>query len=504
MKKLSNKGFTLVELLGVIVILITILLIAVPNIISSLNKENKNIEVNKQNLVLSAAELYLANNMGDLTGTCYVEIKDLVNQNLIKESDLKDTNDDDLIKEEYVIYDKNTNSYKLASSISGLNKCKVDKTNPSIDVGTIIEEAIPFNEYLLNVCSENGNVYNTNSNDIYQTSSYIENEQTKYHECRYVGKSPNNYVKFNEQLYRIIGVFDDNTHGIEKENLIKLISNDSIATAVYGAMYEPPTTAVSENWGLTANFSSTALAYLLNNYYYPEQSITLDETKNIADNDYIKKHCGNYLNKYYSYTEECGAFDFRDGISFCPQPDCSEIASKILNEKYKKYIQDNASWPTPWFNTNYGDSASTLYKFYNWERSEDTNAYKARIGLMYSTDYLYASSNSYSQTEITALSISDLNDYEVKHQAHHNYHAFNWLYFGQTENILSPSESGQNKRTIFAIVDGIVSSYVDPDGPELKSAIVRPTFYLNKDVKLVSGSGSKTDPFIICYDTDCK
>ena len=37
---------------------------------------------------------------------------------------------------------------------------------------------------------------------------------------RYIGANPNNYVKFNDELWRIIGVFDvDNGTGkIEKKN----------------------------------------------------------------------------------------------------------------------------------------------------------------------------------------------------------------------------------------------------------------------------------------------
>ena len=55
MKKLNKKGFTLVELLTVMVILITILLIAIPSITASLSRsENKQLEAFKQSLAASA------------------------------------------------------------------------------------------------------------------------------------------------------------------------------------------------------------------------------------------------------------------------------------------------------------------------------------------------------------------------------------------------------------------------------------------------------------------
>ena len=54
---LNNKGFSLVELLAVLVILATILIIAIPSISSSLNKsEEQELEKRKQ-LVLSEVEI---------------------------------------------------------------------------------------------------------------------------------------------------------------------------------------------------------------------------------------------------------------------------------------------------------------------------------------------------------------------------------------------------------------------------------------------------------------
>ena len=45
---------------------------------------------------------------------------------------------------------------------------------------------------------------------------------------RYEGKNPNNYIWFNNELWRIIGVFDENSHGQSGQNLVKIIRNDSI------------------------------------------------------------------------------------------------------------------------------------------------------------------------------------------------------------------------------------------------------------------------------------
>ena len=40
---------------------------------------------------------------------------------------------------------------------------------------------------------------------------------------RFEGKNPNNYVWFNNELWRIVGVFNNTTHGVSGKNLVKII-----------------------------------------------------------------------------------------------------------------------------------------------------------------------------------------------------------------------------------------------------------------------------------------
>ena len=45
---------------------------------------------------------------------------------------------------------------------------------------------------------------------------------------RYEGKNPNNYVLFNNELWRVIGVFNVNTESNGTQNLVKLIRNETL------------------------------------------------------------------------------------------------------------------------------------------------------------------------------------------------------------------------------------------------------------------------------------
>ena len=81
MKKLNNNGFTLVELLAVIVILLIIMGIAIPSITSALSRsEEKQIKAKKE-LILSEVEIRLSKKDGFYEllkeGSCYLTIDKL-------------------------------------------------------------------------------------------------------------------------------------------------------------------------------------------------------------------------------------------------------------------------------------------------------------------------------------------------------------------------------------------------------------------------------------------
>ena len=109
-------------------------------------------------------------------------------------------------------------------------------------------------------------------------------------EYRYRGASPKNYVTFNNEVWRIIGVFptDDGTGNIE--NRIKLIRNDSIGTKYWD-------TSGSNKW------SVSSLGRELNSSYI--NTLNTNHAYDMIDN--VKYYLGGYtnntltLNNMYSY-----------------------------------------------------------------------------------------------------------------------------------------------------------------------------------------------------------
>lgn len=276
------------------------------------------------------------------------------------------------------------------------------------------------------------------------TTTLLNDEQniTKYHEYRYVGANVDNYVSFNNDMYRIIGVFDEESHGVENEMLVKLISAN------------PLTTIASDGFN-----TQSKLYQILNNHFF------------------------NY-NSSSSYNE-CHALIGSSGDKIFNN--CSYMFGySIKNDNIRKYIQ-NATW----FTSGSSSLGHNIKYFYDCERNyencssiiiDGTGSVNANIGLMYLSDYLYTSTY-YSGNVYSGQSDISMN---------------NWLFKG-AENTITPVDINSSK--IYMISNnGIVSSNVS-DG-KVFILIVRPVLYLKSNVKIIDGAGTFDKPFILSCD-DC-
>lgn len=252
---------------------------------------------------------------------------------------------------------------------------------------------------------------------------------------RYEGRDPNNYVLFNNELWRIIGVFDNSSHGQSNENLVKIIRNVSIG----GLAWDKSNT---NNW------STSSLKSLLNGAYYNAQ--------NGSDGDYC-----------YGYSTYVKAnCDYR----------------KIgIQTEYREMIQN-----VTWFLGGYSSPSAKAESFYQYERgttvySGNATSTTGYIGLMYPSDYGYSVLESNNCSRTTNLSI--YNKSVCAGQS--------WIYRQGYEWTISPyslfSSSGFYLDRTGAITNGNT----------LYGYAVRPTLYLKDSVYVIDGDGSLLDPYII-------
>ena len=300
-----------------------------------------------------------------------------------------------------------------------------------------------------------GDSWSSGATGVYQTNS---------HEYRYVGGEVNNYVKFNDDLYRIIGVFDSNSTGVSG-NLVKLIRARKLTSAAWGARNSSASSyATYENYSndWTGNTTGVpASANILLNTYYLNPTST-----------------SNY--------GECINLTYVTSNDLYKSKNCTDIKGYgIQSTELRNYIQ-----PVTWYLYGYTSADLSKQNWYNCERnnysgcaSANSGTYSgtttASIGLMYVSDYMYASGYIASNATTTGSSSNFIN--------------LNWLYKGSEWTITPKGNSGT---FAFGVTDaGYVSYYLSYYGDGL-----RPTFYLKSSVYVTGGNGSFSNPYTIACD----
>ena len=289
--------------------------------------------------------------------------------------------------------------------------------------------------------------------------THPETEQTEaLTDYRYIGSDPNNYVEFNDELWRIIGVFtvDDGTGNIEKR--LKIIRNESIGE--YSWDTKDTSTGAEDNYGKN-NWTDARLNYLLNPGH---------EGESVGGSLYWNSVSGTCYNGQNNGTTNC------------------DFTSSGLNSHARDMIGD-----TVWYlggSSTYDDVTAPMF----YERERGTNVYSGRdtswvgkIGVMYISDYGYATSGG---------SIIDRNSCLNKELYNWDSSSFSdcknndWLYESSyIQWTLSPYAS--SSRIVF---------YVDRSGCVSNSSAyysrgVRPVAFLKSNIKIVDGDGSSSNPY---------
>ena len=121
--KLNNKGFTLVELLAVLVILVAIMSIAIPSISSSLERTKDKQNKARYTIIESALEQYITDNKNAVydtlnqngVDTCRMQVHQL--KEYLSKDDMKNA-DDESLENSFVTFTR-PNTYKFHENGEG-------------------------------------------------------------------------------------------------------------------------------------------------------------------------------------------------------------------------------------------------------------------------------------------------------------------------------------------------------------------------------------------------
>ena len=326
---------------------------------------------------------------------------------------------------------------------------------------------------------------NTSSTDVYTVPNKTSDsctytlayDGTTDNNLRYVGANPCNYVKIDNEYWRIIGVMNNIDDGTgKKETRIKLIRNESIGT------YSWDSSESSVNGGYGVNeWSQADLMKLLNPGF---------ESESVGGSLYYNNSSKNCYSSNNNGTKAC---DFTS----------SGIKTNLKN------LVGNTLW-----NTGSNDGVTYTYKniitnkFYELERSSNngkicesdsycndtvtrTTTWNGKIGLMYPSDYGYATSGGSTSTRTSCLNKELYNwDSSSYSDCKNNDWLLDSIDWQWTISPLAFSPGSYGVFGIYAVgsVDGRDARY---------AGLVRPSVYLISKTSILGGEGTETNPYIL-------
>ena len=271
---------------------------------------------------------------------------------------------------------------------------------------------------------------------------------------RYAGasESVNNFVCFGsttspcptDNLYRIIGVFGENNHGVTGKQLVKLIKYDYATSNLLGTDgdYKDSSTPGSTYKGSLSK---------VDRYYW--NSKATNKASNTWSTSLLNK-----INLNTNYLNNIGT-------------------------TWSNLIED-ATWKVSGHSTR----SVTPSEMYTAEITNATKTYgpsdgTSKIGLMYVSDYGFAASPSAWTETLANYDGNDANGTLIK--------TINWMYMGNYEWTISPYSS--NSFSVFTLNDrGDVNNFAA--GADYGS---RPVLYLKASVLYAGGLGTKDSPITL-------
>ena len=270
---------------------------------------------------------------------------------------------------------------------------------------------------------------------------------------RYAGANPNNFVCFGtnaspcptDNLYRIIGLFGENYHGVSGKQLVKLIKYDYANSNLLGTDGDYKGSATPNATYYKGSLTS------IDTYYWNNDTVTNTWSESLLNKTNLNT---NFINNIGStWAEKIATTTWKVG---------GNIYANIRDVVPATAYQNEVVNPAP------GSTSTT---------GETT--YSAKIGLMYASDYGFGVVPEAWTTTLYSYGGS-MNSATIRSQ--------NWMYMGHYDWTISRN-ADLSSYAFDVNCDGLVTRI------SVSSSIgVRASFSLESSVSYVSGSGSMSDP----------
>ena len=298
---------------------------------------------------------------------------------------------------------------------------------------------------------------------------------------RYTGANPNNYVRFNNELWRIIGVMNNiETSSGQTQSLLKIRRAESLGDYSWDTMFSVVNGGYGINqWGSSEGYEGADLMRELNTDYLGNIYEGIDgKWYNGSNNSKTKDMPTSTINKSSQDMIETVVWNLGSPSNY----------NGLYDSSYTNNITPSMSYTRERTATN-GKTCSAGNSCN--DPITRTSTWTGKVGLIYPSDYGYATSGGNTTLRATCLNTSM---YNWSGSGVSDCKNNDWLLPSSTQWTMSPRADSSSAIGVFYIGnDGILYNYGGADG----TRAVYPVVFLKSSIAITGGTGTESDPYTL-------
>lgn len=452
---MKNKGFTLLELLGVVIILGVLSMITFPIILNQIKNAKQGIKESTKTLIIDAAKDYYEDNINNydkIEGMTYC-----IDINTLTDNDYLNKN----------LKDENLNNIDISKKVK------------------LIYHNEKFNYEVVDTCTNNSLTRNNIEVPIVTEDSGLYKSTTDHDRFIYRGGNPiNNWIELNEGTEQAPNYIKYRIISFENDGTIKVIRNGSLENW----LYDDPTKYESSNRNNTSNTSYCSASNGCNiwgsenNTYYNGQLMSESNTDfyryrlNDEFIDYI------FMPEHGKVTEDSTLNKYLNNTWISAK----EMKNNITNHNF--YV-GGIYYP--------GTNTQFIKSLESEKKEEQAYIWNGKIGLINATEYVEASINPTCTNVFStyhynpnyyydgAQHLTEVNEWPCSNTD------YTWI-FNNTA-FYTITRSLEASTTVWRVAS---TGFLNTNGVKADFIKARPAFYLKPSISL-TGEGTELNPYRI-------
>ena len=346
---------------------------------------------------------------------------------------------------------------------------------------------------ILNQLSENNNSIDVIDKGWSNTFAY---DGTVDNNLRYVGTDPKNYIQFNGELWRIIGVMNnvENSSG-QTQSLLKIVRNDYIGKYSWDSSDSYNSKNGINQWGPSTYDDGT---------YYEGADLMRE-----LNTDYLGNITVGTDGKWYNGNNNIKTADMPTNLLSSNSQSMIESVvwyfgvpgnvDGTYSSSEERRLTPRAMYTKERTSTTI-KTCSGSYASYCTDNVVRTDKWTGKVALIYLSDFGFSTSGGATDNRDACLDISIANNVSMSIDGWNNHpdcFENSWMIDLDREWSLIPSAFTYDEVTNFYKDDNILTSVGYSRSGSYQAYRVRPTIYLKSSISITSGSGSIVDPYIL-------